>query len=269
MALSFAEFSTVSLTDFETDLRRQCDSRAESIPAAMFSFVPFVFALLAVLANGIIIGEVEVPGGESRCGIVDTLLWNIRYAQQAQSPQDAANRIVALTDTYQWSEFCVQGKCTTSMGDLIQQFSRESRVVQDMTYTNLRSEYGRAWAQSTMTISVVDRCGVANQPINAVFSFYCNGEQGRATAIHVVYDEVPFIVMQRKLKECEERMEQEAIARQISAQQAMNEPQLGATSNIRPLPAKPDDEEEEFMTELDDSNVLPAAQTPEPISIEN
>lgn len=229
----------------------------------MFSLVLLSLSFLVFTAHGIVFGEVEEVGGESRCGIVDSLLMGVRHAQQAETPQDSANRVLLLIDTYQFSEYCIQGRCTTDVGDLIQQFSRESRVLKDMTFTNVRSEYGNSWAQSILTTTIVDICGVTYEPITTRYSFYCNGEQGRATGIHVIYDEIPFTVIQRQLKECENKMNQNIEG--TSEEEADMEDTLPEQQNTGPLPLQPGDFQDAPISELDDSPTLPIPQTPEPI----
>lgn len=152
-------------------------------------------------------GHVSITS-ELNCGNPRNLLQAISSAHQATSPQDAANRMMVLVDTYDWTQFCVQGQCKfENLGGLARHFYLESTIVEDWSFDNLRVKQGANVARTKFKLSLSDKCGNKYPPIQAEYLFYCNGMPQRATEIHVLYDEKDLIQMQDLLLKCYEDLQ--------------------------------------------------------------
>lgn len=166
--------------------------------------------------------------GPSKCGNINRLLTAIQDAHQSTSEQDAANRLSLLLDMKNWSQYCVQGVCKWGLSPLAEQFYEESTIFASWVPSELSSvRYGENYASAKFKLSIGDVCG-GTSIVDAEFIFYCQGQWGRATQIHTLFETNSYNQLHSNLVDCVKVKEQEEV----------QEEPLNTIQNVLPDPVQ-------------------------------
>jgi len=168
-----------------------------------------ILFLLLVIGGVHAVTLTGASSGPSNCGDIGNLLSAIQGAHQSTSEQDAANRLLSLVDTKNWSQYCVQGDCISGLSPLAEQFYEESTIFSSWEPSELFFiRYAENYASARLKLSVGDVCG-GFSVVDAEFIFYCHGQKERATQIHSFFEKNGYNQLHMNLAECVEKLEQE------------------------------------------------------------